>query len=159
MNTSVPVPLLMRIPPPVLFALTFLAGIGLQRVIPLTVDSPSLVQGSHVAGVVLAGCGLLILLSCSRIFLKARTTVVPFRAASSLVTYGPYRFTRNPMYVSLVLIYISVAGILAQIWPLLLLPLPALILDRIVIPFEETRLREIFGDAYQQYFAKVRRWI
>jgi protein-S-isoprenylcysteine O-methyltransferase Ste14 len=63
------------------------------------------------------------------------------------------------MYVSLVLVYLGGAGDLAQLWPLLLLPLPVLLIQRVVIPFEETRMRELFGEQYEQYCRRVNRWI
>ena len=159
MKTSAPVHLIMRIPPPLLFVATFFAGVGLQRLEPLTVHSGNVVQVGHVVGIGLLACGVLLALSCVGMLLGARTTIIPFGTASNLVTRGPYRFTRNPMYVSLVLIHIGVAGVLVQVWPLLLLLLPVTLVNGIVIPFEETRLREVFGSAYEQYCARVRRWL
>jgi protein-S-isoprenylcysteine O-methyltransferase Ste14 len=149
----------MRIPPPLLFATAFFIGVGLQHIIPLTIHSPSTAEAGNIVGVALLTFGLVLALSCVRMFLTARTTIIPHGTASKLLTAGPYRFTRNPMYVSLVLIYVGVAGILIQVWPLLVLPLPIAIVNSIVIPFEETRLRETFGDAFEQYCAGVRRWL
>ena len=88
-----------------------------------------------------------------------RTTIIPFGTASNLITRGPYRFTRNPMYLSLVLVYIGVAGMLTLVWPLLLLPLPVVIINTIVIPFEEARLQDVFGAEFAQYCSNVRRWL
>jgi hypothetical protein len=93
------------------------------------------------------------------IFRKPRTTTVPGKASSVLVTWGPYRFTRNPMYVSLLLAYLGEAGILRQIWPVALLPLVLAYLNWIVIPVEEAKLSQVFGEAYETYRARVRRWI
>lgn len=64
---------------------------------------------------VIAGCGLVL-------FRKAKTTTVPGKLSGKLVTRGPYRFTRNPMYVGLILAYLGEAGLLKQIWPVVLLP-------------------------------------
>jgi protein-S-isoprenylcysteine O-methyltransferase Ste14 len=149
----------MRIPPPLLFLMTFLAGIGLQHLAPLAVHSAGLAKIEHIVGGGLLGLGVLLALSCVLIFFSVRTTLIPFGAASNLVVRGPYRLTRNPMYVSLVLAYVGLVGILTQIWPLILLPLPVAVVNGIVIPFEEARLREIFGQAYEQYCTKVRRWV
>ena len=68
------------------------------------------------------------------------------RGSTTLVTSGPYRFTRNPMYVGLSLAYLGEAGLLKQIWPLLLLPLVLAYLNGTVIPVEEARLKEVFRD-------------
>jgi len=149
----------MRIPPPLLFVATFLAGIGIQRLAPLRIDSAGLADAARYAGFVFVAAGLLFILSSIGMFLETRTTIIPFGKASHLVSRGPYRFTRNPMYLGLVLAYIGVAGILAAPWPLILLPLPTLVIHRIVIPFEEARLREIFGDTFASYCERVRRWI
>jgi protein-S-isoprenylcysteine O-methyltransferase Ste14 len=63
------------------------------------------------------------------------------------------------MYVGLVLAYVGEAGILRQIWPMLLLPLTVAYLNWVVIPVEERKLTEVFGEAYKQYQARVRRWL
>ncbi len=63
------------------------------------------------------------------------------------------------MYVGLSLGYLGEAFLLRQVWPALLLPLTLVYLQRVVIPLEETRLRETFGSAYTGYCARVRRWI
>lgn len=159
MSASDRVPPVMHIPPPLWFAAAFFAGWGLQFLVPLTTHSPTLAGVSHAIGFGLLGCGGLLGLSCLGIFLLARTTFIPFARASKLITRGPYRLSRNPMYVSLVLGYLGGVGLLVQLWPLLLLPVPLAVLNRIVIPFEEARLREAFGSAYEAYCAKVRRWI
>ncbi len=150
---------LMNVPVPWVFVLTFLAGLGLQYLVPLTIYSAEVLLISHIAGIVLTAAGVLLAFSSLGIFRAARTTTVPFETPSKLITWGPYRFSRNPMYVSLTLIYLGVAGIQAQIWPLLLLPLTVAYVHWTVIPVEEARLREVFGDAYEQYCAQVRRWI
>jgi len=149
----------MNVPVPWVFMLTFVAGLGLQRLLPFAIHSANLLLFSRIAGFGLTAGGVLLAFSCLGLFRAARTTTIPFETASRLVTRGPYRFSRNPMYVSLVLTYLGVAGMQAQIWPLLLLPLTVAYLQRTVIPFEEARLREVFGDDYEQYCARVRRWL
>lgn len=159
MDRSAAVPPVMRFPPPLMFALAFLAGVALQRLVPLPFPASAMLTGRRVAGVGLAVCGALLALSSVGIFVRSRTTVIPFSTASTLVTWGPYRFTRNPMYVGLTLVYVGLAIALAELWPLFLLPLPLLFLQTIVIPFEERRMREIFGETYDTYRARVRRWL
>ena len=149
----------LRVPPPLLFVLTFLAGTGIQQRAPLALNSPAMLRVEHVAGIALAGVGVLLALTCLGMFLTARTTVIPHRTASRLLTHGPYRFTRNPMYLSLVLVYLGVAALTGLVWPLVLLPLPVLLVDRLVIPYEEARLRQAFGSACEEYFSRVRRWL
>ena len=93
------------------------------------------------------------------LFRKAHTTTVPGQTSSRLITSGPYRFSRNPMYVGLVLAYLGVAGLLQQVWPVTLLPFVVAYLNWIVIPVEEARLRDAFGAVYDRYVASVRRWL
>lgn len=159
MNTSARAGAVMRIPPPLLFVVTFIIGLGAQQVSPLTIGSTRLAEAAWFVGLVLFVTGLLLVLSGVGIFLSKHTTIIPFGTAAHLVSSGPFRLTRNPMYLGLSLIYVGVAGILSELWPLLLLPLPVLAMDRIVIPFEEARLQALFGDAFQKYCARVRRWI
>jgi len=159
MANAAPIPVLMRIPPPLLFVGTFLAGAGLQQLVPVSWGTAGWVGMVHIASTVLIAAGAVLVLSAVGTFLLVRTTLIPFSSASRLVSWGPFRLSRNPMYVSLVLVYLGVAGNLAQFWPLVLLPLPVWLIQRVVIPYEETRMRELFGDEYQQYCCRVRRWI
>ena len=157
MKNTVRVPIIMRIPPPLIFVAVFFMGFGLQQLVPITLNSTNVISAGHMIGLGLVICGGLLALSCVGIFLGARTTIIPFGSASSLVTRGPYRLTRNPMYVSLMLAYLGVVGLLIQPWSLFLLPLPVAVMHTVVIPFEEARLREVFGSEFHQYCANVRR--
>lgn len=152
-------PPLVHIPPPVLFAVVFGAGLGLQHLAPLDVEASGIVGASRAVGAALLVCGVLLGLYCVTMFVLARTTVIPHGTASKLMTRGPYRFTRNPMYVGLTLVYLGTACVLVEVWPLVLLPIPVAFVNGIVIPYEEARLRDRFGDAYDAYRANVRRWV
>ena len=90
---------------------------------------------------------------------RAGTNVNPMQPTLAIVSDGPYRFTRNPMYVGLILAYLGEAGLLRQIWPVILSPLVVVYVNWIVIPLEESKLREVFGEQYDLYRKKVRRWL
>ena len=147
----------LHMPVPWVFAAAYLLGVGVQLLVPVHVNSPAASLAIRIAGGVLflAGAGLeawgLLL------FRKAATTTVPGEAAKELVTRGPYRLTRNPMYVGLALAYLGEAGLLVQAWPLLFLPLAVAYVNWFVIPVEEATLRRI--DGYARYCAAVRRWV
>jgi len=152
---------LLHIPVPWVFVLTYLVGVGLQLatrpLLPVrvwqTLPWVGLAGGAlFVIGAAIAVWGLVT-------FRRARTTTVPGQVSAQLVTWGPYRFTRNPMYVGLIVAYLGEAGILRQIWPILLLPLTIAYVNGIVIPLEESKLLEAFGAAYQRYQARVGRWL
>jgi protein-S-isoprenylcysteine O-methyltransferase Ste14 len=105
-----------------------------------------------VLGAIIAGWGLIL-------FHRSGTTTTPGETSNTFVTRGPYRFTRNPMYVGLTLAYIGEAGILKQAWPLAFLPLVLIYLNWTVIPLEESRLSASFDTTYDEYRSRVRRWI
>lgn len=153
-----PLRLLIHIPVPWVFVLAYLVGAGLEFVYPSHTGTAPL-HGISVAGVVLFAIGAAIAAWSLLLFFQARTTTVPGRTSCKLVTRGPYRFSRNPMYVGLVIAYLGEAGILKQAWPILFLPFVVGYLNWIVIPLEESRLTEAFGTDYEQYRVKVRRWI
>lgn len=148
----------MVVPVPWVFVLTYLVGAGLEWARPRTVAPQAALASTivgaalFVAGAVVAGWGL-------AIFGKAGTTTVPGESSATLVTWGPYRFTRNPMYVGLSLAYLGEAGLLKHVWPVILLPLTIAYLNWIVIPVEEARLQEKFKDQYEAYRSRVRRWL
>ena len=153
-----PVRFLLHVPVPWVFVLTYLIGVVLERVHHATISpaaalvSTTAGAGLFAVGAVIAGWGLVL-------FRKAKTTTVPGKLSGKLVTWGPYRFTRNPMYVGLVLAYLGEAGLLKQLWPAILLPLTIAYVNWTVIPVEEAKLEEVFPSAYQQYRSRVRRWI
>ena len=149
----------MRIPVPWVFILAYLVGFVLQLYLPSPVWSAKIVHIGLIAGFVLVVVGVAVAFSALSIFKKRSTTTIPFETPTSLVTSGPYRFTRNPMYVGLTLIYLGVAGTRAELWPVLVLPVLLGYVNFIVIPVEEGHLRDAFGDAYAQYVAGVRRWL
>jgi len=76
-----------------------------------------------------------------------------------LVIWGPYRFTRNPMYVGMATLYVGGTLLLNDLWPLALLPVVITLVQRRVIAKEEAYLERTFGDVYRAYKARVRRWI
>jgi protein-S-isoprenylcysteine O-methyltransferase Ste14 len=117
-----PIRLLMRVPVPWVFVLTYVVGVGVEYALPIHLRNEAL-PGVNVAGRVVFGIGAAIAGWGLLTFRVARTTTVPGRSSSRLVTWGPYRFSRNPMYVGLIVAYLGEAGILRQIWPMFLLPL------------------------------------
>jgi protein-S-isoprenylcysteine O-methyltransferase Ste14 len=92
-------------------------------------------------------------------FRSARTSMVPMRPSTALVTSGPYRVTRNPMYVGMAFLYAGLALLLGVIWSLAFLPAVLLMVDRFVIAREERYLEARFGEEYRAYKGRVRRWL
>lgn len=147
-----------HMPPPLFFAVGFFVGWLLQRVHALPIVPSSTVAREPVGlGLVVAGLAFM----CWAVvtFLTARTTVIPNRPASRLVTVGPYRFSRNPMYTGFTVVYIGLTLIINSAWPLLILPLVILALLSMVIEREEQYLHGAFGKQYAEYTRRVRRWL
>lgn len=147
------------VPPPPLFVVSFLVGTQLDRVVPLHVAPTSLQTVARLAGIAVVALAALLLLPAPALFLRHRTTIIPHREARRLVTSGPYRITRNPMYLALSIAYVGVALWTNQAWPLPLLLLPLWVLNAKVIPFEEANLARMFGSEYRAYQQRVRRWL
>jgi protein-S-isoprenylcysteine O-methyltransferase Ste14 len=101
----------------------------------------------------------LLALSAVSLFSRARTHLIPNRPANSLVIAGPYRFTRNPMYVALTVAYLGVCVLMQSLWALVLLPLVLATISRKVIAPEEAYLERRFGGEYGEYKTRVRRWL
>lgn len=96
---------------------------------------------------------------CARILSLRQTTIMPHRAATFLVTEGPFRYSRNPIYVSHVALILGLGLLLGSPFTLLLAPVLALGLTKLAIEPEERHLRRKFGDAYLSYMARTRRWL
>ncbi len=92
-------------------------------------------------------------------FRRAGTTVSPLGGTTRIVDSGPFRYTRNPMYVALALAHLGIGLLLADAWYLLVLLPTLLVMHFGVIRREERYLEAGFGDAYRNYLARVRRWL
>ncbi len=110
-------------------------------------------------GTALLAVGILLLTSGVRTTRRAGAPINPTRAAHTLITAGPFRFTRNPLYLSLAVIYSGIALLLGALWALLALPFTLLVVSKGVIAPEERYLDATFGEAYRRYQARVRRWL
>ena len=160
-NSAGPAPaaLPFHLPVPFAYVLVYLAGIGLEWTVPIRLPiqvEPGVTMaagiGTFLLGAAIAGWGWMT-------FHKAGTTRIPGKLSSELVTWGPYRFTRNPMYLGMAIAYIGEALIQRHVWPVILLPLVIGFVNWIVIPVEQTNMTAAFGDAYTKYQQRVRRWL
>jgi len=150
--------ILLHIPVPWVFVLSYLVGLVPQFIFPISNRSPEALFLIKIVGVVLFAIGAFFAAWSLIIFHKANTTTTPGEISKKLVVSGPYRLTRNPMYVSLTLAYLGEAGFLTQIWPLLVLPFTLAYINWIVIPLEEDLLKNEFKEEYENYCTKVNRW-
>ena len=143
--------------PPLLFLACLLAGWGLGFLRPLGTHLPDALR--HGMGAALLA-GFLVLGGWALITFKgAGTTPNPNRAATALLTSGPFGYSRNPLYLGLSACLAGFGMLLDSAWVLLTVPVLVLLLNRLVIAREEARLRAQFGAAYDAYVRRVRRWI
>ena len=142
--------------PPAYFFLAIALMAGLHWLWPIVrwIPTPWNVVGALplLGGVVLAVMG-------NRLFHKHGTPLHPFAEASTLVVGGPFRYSRNPMYLGMALALIGIAALLGSLTPWLVIPPFIGIIDQLFIRKEERALEQRFGEAYAAYRQKVRRWM
>ena len=142
--------------PPVIFAAFFATGYLTDLAFPV----PAAPAGARIAaGAVLISVAVALVLWAGSRFLRARTHIDVRKPATALVTDGPYRLSRNPMYLAAVLLYAGVAILASLPWTLLML-VPCIAVVQIgVIRREERYLADRFGERYAAYGRRVRRWL
>ena len=145
-----------RVPPPLTYLLTLLLGLLLNR----RFHVPFLPHGvTRVLGWPLVGGGLALAAWLVRAMCGADTTLRIDKPVSSLVQNGPFRYSRNPGYLSLTMIYAGIAILRNALWAILFLPLLLLVTQRELIEREERYLQRTFGEKYLAYKRRVRRWV
>ena len=145
-----------RTPPPLIYAVLFGLGLLLHQIVPITFP-PNM--PARVAALICLGCGVLLAIWSNVLFRRAHTSLVPIKPSTALVVRGPYRMTRNPMYLGLLCVYIAAALWFGVVWALILVPLVVLAVQRLAIAKEERYLEQKFGQVYREYRMHVRRWI
>ncbi len=142
--------------PPLLYLLGAAIGFMVHLLAPRSIV-PRVFACAVAIALLVAGIGLG---SWARLHLKRRGTPVdPRRSTTALVTDGPYRYSRNPLYLRVTLLYLSVAFLVNDVWFVAVLPLVLIVLHVGVIRREERYLETKFGSEYREYRAKVRRWL
>lgn len=147
-----------RFPPPFIYVVGFAIGWLMNRLWPepLPIYSPQL---RRVIIALFLALWLALMFGAFVQFLRAGTAIIPNRAATTIVTSGPYRFTRNPMYVGLAALYLAIAIFYGSWWPVLVLVPVLLIIRYAVIAREEQYLSSAFPVEYMAYCSRVRRWL
>ncbi len=143
-------------PPPLIYAGTLAAGLLLHMLFPVRFLPRKI---APILGGVLLGIPAVLLPLAFRTMIRAHTNVNPELPATTLVTEGPFRMTRNPLYLSLALLYIGISMLINTLWSILLFPILILVMRRGVIDREERYLERKFGEQYREYKGSVRRWI
>jgi protein-S-isoprenylcysteine O-methyltransferase Ste14 len=148
-----PLPGLLR--PPIVFLSAILLGIVLNRVWPL----PFLPSTLALLGPLVTLCAVLLFLLSLHEFRTAGTSVRGTERTTTIVRTGPYRFSRNPIYLSFTLLVLGLSVWLNDLWLLVTLVPAVGLIAAVVIPREERFLEGNFHDQYSSYKATVRRWL
>jgi protein-S-isoprenylcysteine O-methyltransferase Ste14 len=148
-----------RIPIPWEYTIGYLLGVGAQFIVPFGASSVTLIALFRVLGILLVALGTVLMVWPQSIFRKYHTTTIPYETTTTFVSWGPYRFSRNPMYLGLFLFFAGLSVIFVFVWSILALFVVVYHVNSRVIPMEEKQLRKSFGDVYEQYCKRVRRWL
>jgi protein-S-isoprenylcysteine O-methyltransferase Ste14 len=147
-----PPPFFLLIALAVAVALDWMAGLRF-----LSAPGPGTIE--FWSGLVIAAAAVALAVWGARTFTREGTNVDPFQPALKLVSAGPYRLTRNPMYLGMVLFLLGLSLVFSLEWGLILTPLLWLAYDRLVVAREEAYLTRKFGEAYREFLGRTRRWL
>ncbi len=145
-------------PPPLLYILIFFVALFLQKEFPLG-NLLFHTMALKIVGTIFLVIAIFFMGRSLRQFFLTKNTVILIKPATSLQTTGIYAITRNPMYVGLVLIYIGITCFVGNWWTFILLPFLILMVQEYIIKREEKYLEVEFGQAFNDYRKKTRRWI
>lgn len=145
-----------RMYPLVILLLALAASYALNRYVPAKTVVPEIIR---YLGAVPVLAAIWIVGKSTLRFRKHETTVMPYEQSSALVTDGFYEYSRNPMYLAMLLLLVGVAWLLGSVTAFLPVPFMYLILRYRVIPMEEGMLEAAFGEEFLEYKHKVRRWL
>jgi protein-S-isoprenylcysteine O-methyltransferase Ste14 len=148
-----------KVRPTGLYIAGFLAGWVLHQQLEFYIDGAGASTLQKAIGAAIIGGGIAITWWGLATFMHVRTGIMPDRPARQLVQFGPYRFSRNPMFVGFTAIYVGAAILLNLAWPLVLLPLVIAALTITVIRHEERYMQDQFGEEFVSYRGRVRRWL
>ncbi len=146
-----------RIPPPLIVLVILLAGLGVDFVVKTGFGMSA--WWLQLLGIGLVVLGLALNLWCAVLYRKAKTNILPNTADSNLIETGPFGFSRNPIYLGMLIVFVGISLIINAPLALLGAPLVWFALRFYVIAREEAYLVGRFGDAYIAYQSRVRRWI
>lgn len=142
-------------PPPLIFAVMLAVGLLLQRFFPKKFLPR---RAGIIPGAMCIGLAIVLIRSGFQEMRAAKTNVNPTMPATTIVTDGPFRYTRNPLYLGFTLMYAGISFLANALWAILLLPIALLVMIYGVIMREERYLERKFGEQYLSYKARVRRW-
>lgn len=147
-----------RFPPPLVFLLCAAIGLGLRyAVVPAHVPVDVVVRVA--LGVLVQASAVALVASARILFHRTGQNPVPWTPTPELIASGPYRFTRNPMYLGITVFLVGLGVTLDALWISLFAGPALLVVHFIAVRPEEEYLRAKFGEPYERYLARVRRYL
>lgn len=144
-----------RIMPPTCLFISLACMVLLNLFIPVMKLIP---YPWNATGLIPLSLGMALNTIAGNAFIKSGNTIRAFELPEKLITSGAYRYSRNPMYLGMVLILVGIAILLGTLSPFIIVPMFAIAMDWIFVIAEEEMLEQHFGEKWKQYRAEVRRW-
>lgn len=145
-----------RVIPPLVYAIAFLIGYGLKHAWPLVDESW---KWTSAVGIILICASFFLAGPAILRFRRASTPFDVRKPATTLITEGPYRYSRNPLYLAMTLLYLGLVLLTESVWALVLLVPTLVVMTYGAVKKEEAHLERQFGDEYREYKSRVRRWL
>lgn len=142
--------------PPIILIGSLALGYGLHTVSPIGLPAPGIAK---VIGALALAAGVVLVMSASMTLSRSGTAVLPHHPATRLVTSGPFAWSRNPIYLGEVLIVAGFGGVENALAYVVAAAILVAALSHFAVKREEAHLAARFGEAWQAYSARVRRWL
>lgn len=143
-------------PPPLIYLVALVSGLVIDQFVPLIVLPQTL---ALFVGILLILKASALIIWTTRSLWRRETTLDVYSPTTALVTDGPYRFSRNPVYVALTILYVGIGCLLNSGWALLMTVPAVIVMHFGVIHAEESYLQRTFGTTFSDYTKRVRRWL
>ncbi|MBL4625349.1 MAG: isoprenylcysteine carboxylmethyltransferase family protein, partial [Flavobacteriales bacterium] len=132
-----------KIPPPLIFVASLIAGIGMQRIYSFNILPEG---GEYIIGTIIMSPASIIIFFVLRKYIKSKTPFLNvYKQSKVLITSGPNRFTRNPGYLALILLYLGIGFWLDNVWIITLVIPLIMVINKFIIQKEERHLEAVFG--------------
>lgn len=145
--------------PPILLVMAIALGIGLQWLVPLPWIYGMAALEATALGIAMIIAAFAIDIWAALVLRNHKTTIMPHRPSTQLVMGGPFRFSRNPIYVGNLMVVAGLGLVLSNLWLVIVTPVFGFALHKLAIMGEERHLEALFVDQWRDYKTRVRRWI
>jgi protein-S-isoprenylcysteine O-methyltransferase Ste14 len=147
-----------RFPPPLVPVIALAAGVLIQHFV-WALPAPLSGVAKYTVGVLLLAVGLAFMTAAFQQFQRTGQDPKPWKSSPEIIAAGIYKWTRNPMYVSMGLLQGGIGVLISNTWVVVLIPISGIVIYLVAIRHEEAYLERKFGASYTSYKSTVRRWL